>query len=54
MQIITDRPARIAAIMAEEGVDEMQAHNIHRARNVMHDRMRRDPRAFDFRFGKEL
>lgn len=48
------RETRVLEIMAAEGVERMQAINILRQRNTMHDRLRRDPRAFDFRFGREL
>ena len=45
------REERVAKIMEEEGLDRMQAINVCRARNAVHDRIRRNPRAFDFRFG---
>lgn len=54
MQILTDRPARIAAIMNDEGVSEMQAHNILRAHNIMHKGFRASPRHADYRFGREF
>lgn len=54
MEHLSYRPERVAALMASEGLAEMQAINAIRNQSAIHNAMRRDPRAFDFRFGREL
>lgn len=48
------RETRVKEVMETEGLDRMQAINVVRARDAVHDRMRRNPREFDFRFGREF
>jgi hypothetical protein len=50
----TYRESRVLELMEQTGWGRLQAINAIRQQNARHDALRRDPRAFDFRFGRQL